>query len=163
LSRDQRGYIPLWRFAEGERYELVRTDLLILKAQGYLPSVIVSDGGAAILKTVKELFPMVPQQRCLLHLVRQSQAWLTRHPKTTAAFGLSLRRTPQALRTLATALTRVHNKPAAQAWVEAFTIWTETFKEVLLERSYHPDPQPDSKRWWYTHRNLRRTYRLLKP
>lgn len=153
LYRDARGCIPLWRFADGERFELIRADLLALKASGYVPSVVVSDGRAAILKAATEVFSTVPQQRCLLHLVRQSQAWLTNHPKTPTA---------QTLRDLATVLTHIHDKLSAQAWDDAFEHWTDTFEAVLNERSYHPNPQPGDKKWWYTHRNLRRTWRLLK-
>lgn len=152
LYRDTQGCIACWRFAEGERYLLIREDLLALRAAGYVPHVVVSDGRAAILKAVAEVLPDTAQQRCLVHLSRQAKLWLTQNPKTPAA---------QTLRLLACGLTRVTDKAAARAWNDAFAVWQLVFKEVQGERSYHPDPPPGSKKWWYTHKNLRRTWRLL--
>ena len=147
------GQVVHAQFALGERYEVIRKDLQALKQRGYKPSVIVSDGRASIIKAAKEVYPHVPLQRCLFHIVHQAKKWLTRNPKTAAA---------QTLRALVISLMSVHSSEMAQAWNDAFDIWQELFMDQVLERSYTANPNPDSKKWWYTHRNLRRTWRLLK-
>lgn len=113
---------------------------------------IVSDGRASILEAAREVYPDVPLQRCLFHIVHQAKKWLTRNPKTVAA---------QTLSALVDSL-MAGESHAMGAWNNAFAIWESFFLKQVAERSYPADPDHASKKWWYTHRNLRRTWRLLK-
>lgn len=152
IYRDVKGKVLGWQFAPGERYSVIREGLTKLKEAGYKPSLIVCDGKAALIKAIKEMFEGVPVQRCLFHLVHQAGKWLTKKPKTPAA---------QTLVVLVELLIKVDTKAKAHAWNLAFDVWQELFMLVLKERSYAPLPAK-TKKWWYTHRNLRRTWRLLK-
>jgi len=152
VYRTDQNKIACWRFAKGERYDHFKEDLEHLKQAGYTPKVIISDGKASILKAIREVFPKTPQQRCLFHIVHQASRWLTQKPKTAAA---------QTSRVLVDTLISVKTKQAAQAWNEAFEVWQLTFDTILKERSFITKPSNSRKKWWYTHRNLRRTWKLL--
>ena len=153
IYRDIAGQVLHSQFAAGEQYLVIKEDLGFLKRQGYVPSVIISDGRASIIKAAKEVYPNLPLQRCLFHIVHQAKKWLTRNPKTAAA---------QTLTTLTTNLMSVHSLEMAKAWDDAFDIWQLIFIDKVKERNYASDPTTSSKKWGYTHRNLRRTWTLLK-
>lgn len=153
IYRDVLGQVVHSQFAEGERYEVIKQDLQYLKSKGYQPSAIVSDGRASIIKAAKEVYPTIPLQRCLFHIVHQAKKWLTRNPKTPAA---------QTLRALVISIMSVDSVEKARAWNDAFDLWQELFIQQVQERSYASHPKTQGKKWWYTHRNLRRSWRLLK-
>jgi len=153
LYRDTGGLILTQRFDLGERFEGYLEDLTRLKSAGYQPTAIVSDGKRSLLKAVNRVFPGVPQQRCLLHLQRQCLVWLTQRPKTLAG---------QSLRYLATQLLQVQSIEEAQDWNLLFDSWFKLFQEVLQEKTFAAQPPPGKRSWWYTHKSLRKAWRLLK-
>ena len=71
-----------------ECYESWRSFLLSLAFEGIYPSVVVCDGQRGLLKAIHDVWPQAKIQRCLIHVIRQSLAWLTQHPKTRAGYGL---------------------------------------------------------------------------
>ncbi len=148
------------RFDTGERFEAYLEDLSDLNKAGYQPKAIVSDGHLALLKAIQTVYPQVPQQRCLLHIHRQSLLWLTLHPKTLAA---------QSLRHIVLELLQVQSTDEAVIWNLLFDVWSELFQDVLTEKTQAPTPQPKiiqtqsrHRSWWYTHKSLRKAWRLLK-
>lgn len=154
LYRDSKGQILTHRFDLAERYEGYLEDLTRLKSAGYQPQAIVSDGHIALLKAMATVYPQVPQQRCLLHIQRQCLVWLTQHPKTLAA---------QSLRYIVVQLLKVESTEEAHLWNVLFDTWSELFSAVLIERTYSAVPKENRKRsWWYTHKSLRKAWRLLK-
>jgi len=154
LYRDSKGQILTHRFDVAERYQGYLEDLTQIKSAGYQPQAIVSDGHLALLKAIDAVYPQVPQQRCLLHIQRQCLLWLTQHPKTLAA---------GSLRYIVLQLLKVDSSDDAHVWNVLFDAWSELFTDVLNERTYSAGPKDKPKRsWWYTHKSLRKAWRLLK-
>ena len=154
LYRDTEGKILIHRFERNETFESYTADLRQLKAQGYEPRAMVSDGHPALLKAMKAVYPAIPHQRCLIHIKRQALVWLTRRPKSLAG---------QTLKYIALELTRVTNQKEAQSWNLLLHQFEKIFNADLTEKSYAEHPIGGQKRrWWYTHKSLRRTWRLMK-
>ena len=154
VYRDKGGTVLSHRFDQGERFEGYLQDLVQIRATGYIPKAIVSDGKAGLLKAVNKVYPEVPQQRCLIHIHRQALNWLTQHPKTLAG---------QALRQITLELFKVQTIEDAQTWNLLLESWFELFQEVLQEKTVAAkSTAAKQKKWWYTHKSLRKTWRLLK-
>ncbi|WP_082123928.1 IS1249 family transposase [Arthrobacter sp. YC-RL1] len=120
------------------------------------PKVVVTDGGSGLLKALKELWPQVKVQRCLVHIQRNVRTQLTLKPKTTAG---------KALRALSLRLTRIKTRDEATAWIALFAAWHTEFQHYLNEKTYAKDftgTRPKGIRstrvWWYTHDRLRKAY-----
>jgi hypothetical protein len=112
------------------------------------PSVIVSDAQKGLIKAKKTVFPKFPHQRCMTHVVRLAQAWLTRQPKTLAG---------QELRCLVKSLYDIAIRSDAKIFIEKFNNWLEKYHNFLKEMSM----SLETKRRWYTHRRLRAIRSLL--
>ena len=136
-----------WRYTTSELAEEIEWDLRYLKANGVNVTSAISDGGRAILKALGAVYPDIPKQRCLVHIQRMAFLWLTQRPKTVAG---------KTLRALCFAINKIRSKADAELWAETFLSWDETYKEFLTEKSYTP-----SGRWWYTHKYLRKTRRMI--
>lgn len=121
-----------------------------VKRQGFInPTGIVSDAQKGLIGAMKYVFPYIPHQRCMTHVVRQAQAWLTRNPKMIAG---------QELRLLVNSLYGVITKSDAEVFIEKFNSWCERHNGFLKEKS----SSPFTKIPWYTHRRLRGVRSLLK-
>ncbi len=119
------------------------------KKQGVTtPSLIVSDGQKGLLKAMDLVFPTIPQQRCMTHVVRLAQAWLTRFPQTIAG---------RELRTIVGALYSVTTQEGVKNWNKIFNHWCAIHYDFLKEKSI---PSRDS-RPWFTHRKLRAVRSLV--
>lgn len=138
----------IWEFAARESYASWKLLLVRLKQAGCTPALVVCDGQRGLLKAIREVWPQAKVQRCLIHVVRQSKAWLTQRPKT---------RTGQELLALVRALPDVRTRRQKRRWIRAYRRWCRRHEQFLTERSY----RPDGKRWWYTHRKLRAVRSLL--
>lgn len=119
-----------------------------LKESGVICIGVVTDGGKGLVSALNHVYPDIPKQRCLVHIQRLSLAWLTRFPKTQAG---------QELRRLCLVLNRITTKRQSTQWIKGFKAWNEKYSEFLKERTIGPD----SKRWWYTHKSLRKVRRYI--
>jgi hypothetical protein len=137
-----------WMDAVRESYISWRTFLMGLMQKGLVPSVVVCDGQRGMLKAIHEIWPNAHIQRCIVHVIRQSCAWLTRNPKTRAGHELLL---------LVRLLSLIRTKRQKRRWIHAFRYWNRRHTPFLKERTYSM-----SGRWWYTHRKLRGTRSLLR-
>ena len=113
-----------------------------LEASGWTIQAVVCDGRQGVKQA---LSPHYPVQMCHFHQVAIVTRYLTRNPKLEAAIELrslvfTLRQTDE--QTFSTKLEAWHNK----------------WQEFLKERTTNPD----TKRWFYTHRRTRSAYRSLK-
>lgn len=71
-----------WRYATSENGFEISQDLWQLQDRGVFCASITSDGGTGLNTAINLVYPSIPHQRCLVHVQRQSLAWLTRNPKT---------------------------------------------------------------------------------
>ncbi len=135
-----------WRFAERESYESWRA---LLSRVADTPRGVVSDAQKGLKKAIRERFPDVPVQRCMIHVMRRALAWITKRPKTEAG---------RTLRVMVTAVPRVWSEYEARAWTNLFLRWCIQYQHFLSERTV----SVDGRSAWYTHRKLRQTSSLLR-
>jgi Transposase, Mutator family len=137
-----------WLDVPRECYDAWWVFLKDLSNHGVTPGYVVCDGQRGLLKAIREVWPRVKIQRCLIHVVRQASNWLTRNPRTRAG---------RELLVLVKQLSFIQTKRQKRRWTRAFRSWCKRHDMFLKERSYGP-----RGRWWYTHRKLRGTRSLLK-
>lgn len=135
-----------WAFTERE----TMTSWSALLARIPAPRFVVCDGQKGLLKAIRTQWPATLIQRCLIHIVRQSCAWLTRHPQTMAG---------QQLLYIMRALPAVRTRHQKRRWLHRFWNWCRKYELFLATRTRHPI---DARRWWYTHRKLRRVRTLIE-
>lgn len=136
-----------WMPAVRECYASWTLFLVGLMQEGLEPSIVVCDGQRGMLKAIREVWPKAQIQRCLVHVVRQSCAWLTQNPRTRAG---------RELLALVRYLPMIRTKRQKRRWIRAFHYWNRRHVTFLKERTYGPN-----RRWWYTHRKLRGTRSLI--
>jgi hypothetical protein len=136
-----------WAFVHKEEYATWYPLLLEISKLASVHAV-VSDGQKGLCKAVKELFPNIPHQRCIAHIIRLGLIWLTRNPRYEA--GVELRKI---VRDLCLAKT----KELADLWKKSFEEWDVKHQVFLQERSV--DIFTHRKR--YTHRKLRGVRALI--
>ena len=145
IARTRAGVVA-YRFATTENHE---SWLVLLSSIKGTPKAIVCDGQKGMQTAIIKRFGTLPIQRCIVHIVRQSKAKLTRNPQTLAG---------KELRVLVCALTSVRTQPDADLWTNALQEWRVKHHQFLKERS---SSTANSKRGWYTHRTLRGVRSLL--
>jgi transposase-like protein len=70
-------------FYEWERYEDIRSDLQILRDEfQYDITSFTVDGGKQIKKAIEEIYPESKIQRCLTHIHRQIQNYISKNPQS---------------------------------------------------------------------------------
>jgi hypothetical protein len=137
-----------WMDCARECYDSWVVFLKDLSWCGVIPEVVVCDAQCGLLKAIREVWPRVKIQRCLIHVVRQACIWLTQNPQTRAG---------RELLVFVKELPRIQTKRQKRRWVRKFWKWYRRHEAFLKDRSYSP-----SGKWWYTHRRLRGTRSLLK-
>lgn len=141
-----------WSFAFNESYASWNRDLGALA--DYLtdsfPSGVVSDWKRGLIQAVIGAFGNVPHQRCLAHVARQAMTLL---PKGSPF--LATRR----LRDIARALRRIRTTEDRNTWKQALSAWGYQWGNMITEKTRAP--LGSTRKWWYTHGNLRRGWRLL--
>lgn len=113
------------------------------------PRFVVCDGQKGLLKALSTHWPTAIVQRCLIHVMRQSLAWITQHPQTRAG---------QELLIIVRDLPGVRTRRQKRKWLHRFWNWGRRWEQFLNARTRHPN---NPKRWWYTHRKLRRVRTLI--
>lgn len=143
-----------WSVAKSENMTAVREDLISLATliKPTLPSGAVTDGKPGIGEVIKGMFHLQVVQRCVVHVERDLKNYLPLHSPLLAT---------QKLREICVPLTRVKTKADYNQFYFSLMVWESEYGHLLKERS-HPNPGSGVKRrWWYTHGNLRRAWRLL--
>lgn len=137
-------------YTSGEKTFEVLHDLRTLKRKGVILASVTSDGSGGIEKALGIEYPNIPHQRCLVHLKRQTLAFITKNPKTNAG---------KEIRPLMQRLTKIDNLASRDQWLKDFRNWRIYWEDFLKERSYSDD---GTKEWWYTHKSLRRVRASVK-
>jgi transposase-like protein len=141
-------YTQLYRMTDQERYEQMREDLENLKVLGVDIASITCDGHKALLKAIRKVYPKVLIQRCLVHIKRQSQTWLTMCPKAPVA---------QELLRLSYRITHLKTYEQSNQWLADLYHWHERSKVYINEKAFNPD----TGRFWYRHKMLHQTTSLI--
>ena len=76
----------LYIMTNGEYFEEIAKDLQNLLNLEIKIKSITSDGDKSSIKPIKKVCPIVPFQRCLVHISRMCRIWLTQHPKLKSGF-----------------------------------------------------------------------------
>lgn len=142
-----------WSYALNESFASWNQDISRLShllVPNCFPSGAVSDWKRGLTQTVTAVFGDIPHQRCLAHVARQAAKLL---PKGSPF--LSTRR----LRDIGLSLRKIKTVEDMYEWRQALTAWGYLYGEMLTEKT--KAPLGSTKKWWYTHGNLRRGWRLL--
>lgn len=145
---DSDGYIQLIRFTDGEHYEEIKEDIDNLIRLGVHIESITTDGHKSILKAIKKAAPDVIVQRCLVHIQRMCLLWLTRYPKHESG---------QELRRLVLLILKIKTENDRLFWTNEFRTWYIKYSSYINKKTYHPE----TGRFWYTHKLLRRSYQVI--
>lgn len=140
-----------WSFWRNETYIALHTDFegLTKLLGSQKPKAAVSDWKGAIVSAVNGHFGNIPHQRCLTHVVRQAKKLL---PKRSP-FPCTVQ-----LRQIAKDLIHLEDQQDIVGWFTKLGLWHERHGLMLKEKTIG---QETKRKWWYTHGNLRRGWRLL--
>jgi hypothetical protein len=141
-------YVQLYRHTDEEHFKEIYEDLMNLQKLGVNVYSITCDGHKAILKAIRKAYPGVIIQRCLVHIKRQVKNYLSSSPKTTQG---------AALLQISNQITRIKTQEQCGLWLLSFKQWCDEHEPYVKERSYNTE----SKRYWYTHKNLHAAYALI--
>lgn len=141
--------IIYWDFVQRENYANYRHAFHEIRKLNYEIQGLTSDWHGSITASFFDIFPDFPHQRCLVHTQRFCQTYLTQNPETEAG---------KELLEISRCLPENHSKNDRDIWLKWFLRWEQKYISFLKERTY----QEHSKKWWYTHQNVRRVYRSLK-
>jgi len=134
-------YVQLFRETNQEKFKEIKEDLINLKKLGVDVYSVTCDGHKAILKAVTKVYPDAVIQRCLVHVKRQVKHYLSAYPKLDEAKGLLY---------ISCQITQLKTLGEAHYWLVNFQRWYEQNKDFINQTSFNEE----SKRWWYTHKNL---------
>lgn len=130
-----------WQVIYNENVNIYRQARQWLESHGYILEAAVIDGK----KGVQTVFNDIPVQLCQFHQIATINRYLTRRPKLEAG---------KELRIIALSLTRTN--------LEKFLIdlekWHEEWGNFLKQKTSNPE----TGRWFYTHKRIRSAYRSLK-
>lgn len=142
-------FTQLYRFSDGEWYEELAEDLSNLLKLGVQIESITCDGHRSLLKAIRHSCPEVILQRCLVHIQRMCRIWLSSQPKNQAG---------KDLRKIVSQLHLIQNTTERNYWIVSFIKWYETHQSYINEKTINPD----SGRYWYTHKLVRRSFMVIK-
>ena len=152
LARSSTGPVTTWQWCNTETAAAYQAVL----ARMAPPVVVAIDGSGGCQKALKETWPDVTVQRCLVHVHRNNLRDLTSKPRTGAG---------KALLALSQTLLKVTNLDEAAIWSANLAAFYSEYDTWLKARTYaREDPEEALRRgkkpsgWWYTHERDRRVY-----
>lgn len=141
-------YWSLWK-SESYWAFTADTEKLLALLKGKLPHGVISDWKGAIVSSIAMYLGNIPHQRCLAHVVRHGKILL---PKRSSFKGVRV------LREITKQLIRIRNEKEKRSWLTSLIRWEKEYEYMLWEKTIG---EGTVKKWWYTHGNLRRAWRLL--
>jgi len=136
-------YFQLLRYSKREIKDEIIKDLRTLKRTGVNVASATADGKNAVKSALKKIFPKAVFQRCLVHIQRYAETYITQKPKTEA--GIELKE-------IISALNCIDSHLARMTFICRINDWRRRNNDFLKEKTI----KDDGNGWWYTHRNLRR-------
>jgi len=131
---------------DGEKRLYIAEDLRFLRDEmGYWDIKSCStDGSPSIRSALKDIYPSIIHQRCLVHIQRQVKSYISNNPKSQAWKQLKYLISYSVL-----------SDPFL--FPIAWQIWEITYRSYLNEKS------TTKKGWWaYTHQNLRKAHKHIQ-
>ncbi|MFC1646990.1 hypothetical protein ACFL1A_01770 [Patescibacteria group bacterium] len=141
-----------WSWWKSESYLAYSSDIQKLSDlfKDNLPSGAVSDWLGAIVEAVNTHFGDIAHQRCLTHVVRHAKRYLAKNSPFRAT---------RILRKIASELIHIKDQNQKRLWLIKLIKWEKEYDYMLKEKTIAVGIP--NKRWWYTHGDLRRGFRLL--
>lgn len=131
-------------FYSWELSENIVEDLRVLRDEfKYDIQSFTVDWGKQIKKSIEEIYPRSTLQRCITHIHRQIQSYISKNPQSDC--GKDLQK-----------IITFQNFENEEKFKKEFQIWEEKYFDFLKERS------SNGKRNWYTHRRLRQARSHIK-
>jgi len=87
------------------------------------PVAITIDGNTSIIRAIKAVWPDIIIQRCLVHIQRQSLAWLRRNPQLPAA---------KSLRQLLLNVTNIETEAQREIFIDQWLKWEKRFGQTVV-------------------------------
>lgn len=115
-----------YRITDDERACEIVEDLNTIKYSGVNIKSVTTDGSPAIIQAVEEACPDVVRQRCVAHIQRECQSWITRFPHSTAA---------KELRRLAGRICTIRNHTQRDECIAHFKEWYATHRHYVTRKS----------------------------
>jgi hypothetical protein len=134
-----------WLVCTNENYE---NYLILLSRLKGRPIGACIDGHRGLEKALKVIYPNILVQRCLVHIKRDIRIYLSLNPKLEAG---------RELKQLTNLLLKILSQKDAQDWIKCFKLWEEKWTSFLKEKTTNPD----TGKWWYTHKKLRLSRSLI--
>lgn len=125
------------------------------------PLIVTTDGQQGALKAIKDTWPTTKVQRCIVHVKRNIQRYVTNKPQLPAG---------KALKQLSLALLKVSTAQQAAEWTALLQQFYSVYDTWINDKTYKKDVPADkiprfarnNKTWWYTHYRSRSAYKLLE-
>lgn len=130
-----------WKEASAENPEIYWQARNNLEQQGFILKAVVTDGK----KGVRAVFLDMPAQMCHFHQTAIITRYLTARPRLEAG---------KELRSVTLSLTR----SSEEEFTKLLGRWHAKWKDFLKDKTVNPE----TKRWFYTHKRIRSAYRSLK-
>lgn len=142
-----------WNFVLREKFQNYLYDLLRIRELGYIVLGVTSDWHGSIVSAVDFVFRgNIPHQRCLVHSQRLCETLLTKNPQTEAGIKLL---------EIVKHLNQIRSPYEASLWKNRLRFWERDYGYLTKERT-SGEKEDGTKTWWYTHKNLRRSFKSLK-
>jgi transposase-like protein len=141
-------YVQLYRTAKQEKFREIYQDLMGLKTLGVEVYSVTCDGHKSILRSVAKVYPEALIQRCLVHVKRQSRAYLSGNPKLQAGRELLF---------ISKQLTYIKTQEHCSLWLLSMHHWYQAHRNTLMEESINPQ----TGKYWFTHKGLHQAYILI--
>jgi len=110
---------------------------------GFTVVSVTADGQNATKSALKRVFPEARLQRCLVHIQRYSDTYITKNPKTIA--GIELKE-------ITGTINNIDSHLSMKTFLAKLNDWRRRHNDFLKEKTL----KEDGSGWWYTHRSLRR-------
>jgi len=111
------------RYGVRENYAISHEIFKEISDKGVLPKAITTDGNTTVIKAIKDVYPNIVIQRCIVHIQRQGLSWLRRYPKLQAS---------KDLRILLLEVTEIRSYKQKQIFIDKFNLWESRYGQLVL-------------------------------
>jgi len=143
-----------WNLWPSESYLALITDLqeIYFHCQLSFPRGVVSDWKGSIVNGINICFGGIPHQRCLAHVSRDVRSLLA---KSSPILGT------RQLRQVGLGISQIKSDLDRKDWQLWLACWEVFYGYLLTKKSYPVNLETSKRKWWYTHSNIRRAFRIL--